>query len=498
MKAKSRHFVLTIALCVLGAGMLLLLTRTLAVQVQATQITEPTMNETNAVAAQAMYDLKPTLIDRFDGTFTTAYQIGRAITHTGSAQYEWGRVITSPAGFTDTLWCAAGGSPPRNPDSDNYVNNMNTTVTYGPIGLRDAITVELQFAHRGSLADSGDRFEWGISTNGSTFTYTAVSPAGTWQTTTLSSVSNSNLASLLDKDQVYLAFRFRSDGSGTARGVFLDNVQVRTTYDASAFLPVIYRDWFQEYTYTHNFDPPSSTWTWPNGYYIRSVSEMLGDGYAYSEIAPYEFEDSDDFGIATAIQFAYGYKQDADTSHVYYISIEDNHDHVFLTGPSDAYALGDNWQYEAWMRRASDGDVNVREYGIMISPSPMDPRYPGGDNVYTFHIRLWTPDPDGTWIVKKWKVNSSDDHPAYWEQKGNSGLVSEANHVWNVFRIERSGDTLYFRLAPGGNPTNLQTVHTVTDANLADKYYVGFYAANAEISAWREWQFDNVSVHAAP
>ena len=38
----------------------------------------------------------------------------------------------------------------------------------------------------------------------------------------------------------------------------------------------------------------------------------------------------------------------------------------------------------------------------------------------------------------------------------------------------------------------------MTDPNLADKYYVGFFAANNEISTWREWQFDNVYVHAAP
>ena len=500
MQNRTKSRFVTVAVSILGAGLLLILLRAGAVQVQAAAGVEAVLPQSSETVAQNGSILPELMVDSYDGTFTTTYAIQRAITHTGSAAYSWGRVIASSGGFTDTLWSAGGGpGAPLDPDTDDYPNNVTTTITYGPIDLRQAVTVELEFRHWISTA-VGDGLEWGYAPDGSVFTYTDVTPstAGIWEAAAHSSASDAGLAALLGHNRAYLSFRFHSNDSQVDRGVFLDDVRVRAEFDRTVYLPVAAQNWFQEYTYQHDFNPPASTWTWPAAYYFRSVPTASEENMLHQRYLPQELEDTDEYGIATAIQFEYGYLKDSDGSDVYHISIEDNFDHVFLTGPaSEAYAMGEHWEYEAWMRRATDKNVDLREYGILISPTPLDPRHPQADDVYTFHIRNWD---SGYWLIKKWKVNNTDDHPGDEIKKG-TGKLSTSYKTWNQFRIERDGDTLRFKIAHGSTPPNWSTispVYTMTDPNLADKYYVGFFAANNEISTWREWQFDNVYVHAAP
>jgi hypothetical protein len=499
MNSRTRRHFVTVALSLLSAALLLIVLRAGAVRVQADVDVETSRLQLSETVVQNGSTLPEVMVDSYDGTFGTTYSVPRAITYTGSAAYGWGRVTTSSGGFTDTLWAVGGGTGTAlDPDADDYPNNVTTTITYGPINLRQAVTVELGFRHWIATA-SGDGLEWGYSPDGSVFTYTDVTPGteGIWEATTLSSASDAGLASLLGQ-RAYLSFRFHSNGSQVDRGVFLDDVRVNAQYDVEIYMPVASRAWFQEYTYQHNFNPPASTWTWPAGSYFRSGLASSEDSLLNQHYMPQELEDVDEYGIATAIQFRYGYLHDTDGSDVYYISVEDNYDHVYLTGPaSEAYAVGEHWEYEAWMRRATDKDVTLREYGILISPTPIDPKHPEADDVYTFHIRNWDP---GYWLVKKWDVYGSDDHPGDEIKKG-TGKLSTSHKVWNQFRIERDGNTLRFKIDHGSSPPNWSTispVYTLTDPNLADVYYVGFFAANNEISSWREWQFDNVYVHAAP
>lgn len=474
MNGKSRRILITLALSALGAGLLLLLTRTGATDVQAEQsIEQPAEARVEPVSAQAMYDLRLLFVDGYDGTYTSTYKIPRAITYTaGSAPYTWGRVLTSTTEFTDTLWCVRGEmGASLDPDTGFYTDGVTTTVTYGPFSLRDAITIELEFSHWVSMS-VGEAFEWGVSTDGSTYTYTEVTTttAGDWETTILSSASTPALADLLDQDTVYVAFRFQSDNDALVdRGVFLDDIQVRTTYDTRTFLPLIFRDWFEEYTYTENFEPPYQSPAWPYGS-VRNAASVDEE-------------------------FAYGYMKDGDGSNVYFISIRDNYDHVFLTGP--AYVMGDTWDYRAYMRRASSDGVDLREYGILISPTPINPKNPDADGVYTFHIRMGY---GGLWLVKKWDIYSLGSRKGYeqgWPWKGTTGHLTEAVDKWNTFRIRRRGDTLYFDAMKEGESGLYEITH-IDIPDLADTYYVGFFASNNAVTSWREWQFDNVYIHAEP
>jgi hypothetical protein len=104
-------------------------------------------------------------------------------------------------------------------------------------------------------------------------------------------------------------------------------------------------------------------------------------------------------------------------------------------------------------------------------------------------------------VVKKWDIRGIDSHPGDEIEKGETSKLTIGIKQWNQFRIERNGDTLYFKLTHGSTPPSLgdyKTVYTLTDPSLPDTFYVGFFAANREVTASREWQFDNVYVHAAP
>lgn len=234
-----------------------------------------------------------------------------------------------------------------------------------------------------------------------------------------------------------------------------------------AYFPILARDWFEEYTMQDDFDPPLPGW--PAGS-VRNV-------------------------VTVREEFNYGPFVDGDGSTVYQLGMRDNFDHVFLTGP--LYVLK-NFEYEAWMRRLSAERDQQLEYGILISPTPIDPANPHAEGVYTFQIQLGY---SGAWWVKKWDVYNLDTHPAQKIANGASSVVTEGYKQWNQLRIRRVGDTLHFDATHGNTPPgpgDWVNLASHTDPSLPDQFYVGFFGAHPNITMWRYYQYDNVYVHAYP
>jgi len=234
-----------------------------------------------------------------------------------------------------------------------------------------------------------------------------------------------------------------------------------------AYFPIVAREWFEEFTASENFDPPVTGW--PAGS-VRNV-------------------------VTVHEEFNYGPFVDDDGSTVYQLGIRDNFDHVFLTGP--LYVLK-NFEYEAWMRRLSADRDQLLEYGILISPTPIDPAHPYAEGVYTFQIQQGY---SGAWWVKKWNVYDLDTHPAQKIAHGESSAVTEGYKQWNQLRIRRVGDTLYFDATHGNTPPgpgDWVTLARHPDPGLPDRFSVGFFGAHPNITMWRYYQYDNVYVHAYP
>jgi hypothetical protein len=236
------------------------------------------------------------------------------------------------------------------------------------------------------------------------------------------------------------------------------------TITPQAYLPMVARQYFKEYTYQDDFSNWASGWPW----YMNSVD--------------------------------YGYKQDGDGSKVYHIRMYDTNAHLFVSGPG--LAVG-NFDYQAQVREATTaqplwwGD----EYGILLSPAPIDPNNPSGGPVYTFQVQLHA----GSglyplYAIKKWTDLAQLQKTLIREETAGDWLTNLPK-FWNRLRIVRSGNTLDFFISrqEGTGWTAWQHVYTYTDSGLPAELYVGFCANHAEEGAYTiEFQFDNLWLHAYP
>jgi hypothetical protein len=161
---------------------------------------------------------------------------------------------------------------------------------------------------------------------------------------------------------------------------------------------------------------------------------------------------------------------------------------VWVTGPVTTSL---DFDYHAWVRwtESGSGDVRYNEYGILISPTPIDPRNPHGNGIYTFQIRLWNPP---VWLVKKWTINNWHDHPAVELDTGWTGdKITRLARFWNYLRIQRTGNQLTFSIARQHNE-GWQVVYQLTDNALPQEMYIGFFAAHDDYSYKLVFQFDEV------
>jgi hypothetical protein len=236
------------------------------------------------------------------------------------------------------------------------------------------------------------------------------------------------------------------------------------TVTPRAYLPIVFRQPFIDYWYEDNFENWDSGWQWgTNG-------------------------------------FDYGYKQDSDLSRVYHIRMDDEDDIVFVTGPSQAKATA-NFDFESLLRRSTDkqplcwGD----QYGILLSPTPINPKSPSGAPVYTFEIELYIGDTYNTYYsVTKW--NALPSNRTVLKRAGENDDLTGLAKFWNRLRIVRTGNTLDFYVSrqEGSGYRPWKHVYTYTDVALPANLYIGYYASHSCDDLGKyvvEFQFDNVKLH---
>lgn len=240
--------------------------------------------------------------------------------------------------------------------------------------------------------------------------------------------------------------------------------------------PLIINGYFTPYTFDDDFSTPSSLWP------VGKFSEYKSDRSAY---------------------FEYGYKTTPDGYDVYHIRVKDLNDYVFMTGP--AMVMGD-FTYEAKMRR-SIIKTPLRwedEYGLLLSPTEINPKDPYGRHVYTFQIQLWVADDedDPHAIVKWWDIDDM-----YNRTSTKLHDVADGTHLtdeyeeWNQLRISRSDGILRFamRAHDGGGWSSWTETYHISDPALSRELWIGFYARHAPKESYNiEFDFDNVHTSSAP
>jgi hypothetical protein len=198
-------------------------------------------------------------------------------------------------------------------------------------------------------------------------------------------------------------------------------------------------------------------------------------------------------------EFDYGYRTDGDSSKVYHFRMDDEDDIAFVTGPG---RVAGNFDYTAWVRLATFEQPKkyFDEYGILISPTPIDPENPVVNGAYTFHVKLKKGSGvNSSWAIAKWTGPTKNARTVIREQEETSQLTDDVK-VWNTFQIRRSGDQLSFWLTHQYAGA-LQQMWTLTDSTLPYDLHIGFYGAHSEddLGTYRiEFQFDNVTANSAP
>jgi hypothetical protein len=137
----------------------------------------------------------------------------------------WGTDDYNPSGGTKCAWCAKSGTLGIEPETKNYANQMNSWMIYGPFDLSDAHDAKLVFSFWLNSENGHDYFKWLASIDGTNFNgWQKTGKTNGWAIETFDLKAVPNIGTLCGKSEVWIAFYFVSDSSGTSDGAFIDNI----------------------------------------------------------------------------------------------------------------------------------------------------------------------------------------------------------------------------------------------------------------------------------
>ncbi|HJZ46770.1 MAG TPA: hypothetical protein VKE41_06375 [Roseiflexaceae bacterium] len=120
-----------------------------------------------------------------------------------------------------SAWPAGGGFDGKapSPDDENYFNNLNTWMIYGPFDLSDAQDAAMAFYLWRDIK-ANDTLFYGASLNGLDFYGDFVDGTVDWTDTFF------DLSSYAGHNAVWVGWQFKSDASGTAAGPYIDDILI--------------------------------------------------------------------------------------------------------------------------------------------------------------------------------------------------------------------------------------------------------------------------------
>jgi hypothetical protein len=150
--------------------------------------------------------------------------------------YRWGRRTCQPFTGSYSAWAAGGGADGEALACGSaYPDNTATTMVYGPFSLADAQMAQVRFKLRYDQVLANDDFCW-LASDGTVVGGLCLNaqPSG-WTTLDLdlgALDTGTQIVSVLGQPQVWVAFRFTSDGAGHASpGPSVDDVLIRKCLD---------------------------------------------------------------------------------------------------------------------------------------------------------------------------------------------------------------------------------------------------------------------------
>ena len=136
-----------------------------------------------------------------------------------------------------SAWVANGGANGVDPQYNNYANNMDSWMMYGPFDLSGCSAADFEFYYWNKSEANYDFFGWGASPNGSNvYGWQLSGSQESWN------YVDFDLAQYLGDSSVWLTFIFRSDGSNTDIGTFVDDIALwcLTETDVKSWTYMVY------------------------------------------------------------------------------------------------------------------------------------------------------------------------------------------------------------------------------------------------------------------
>ncbi|MFW6150778.1 MAG: C1 family peptidase [Chloroflexota bacterium] len=174
----------------------------------------------------------------FEASFPGDWLVGP---NTGAAEAFWGKESYRAYTGTYSGFCAGAGPDGVDPPA-HYPNNMDAWMVYGPFSLADATDAELDFWLWLDTEYQHD-YLWVCASTGSNFYGVGMSgDKGGWVQESFDLTDVHMLGNVCGEPEVYVAFRFWSDSSGTDYGAFLDDVVLKKYVPATNNPPDIPSD----------------------------------------------------------------------------------------------------------------------------------------------------------------------------------------------------------------------------------------------------------------
>lgn len=190
----------------------------------------------------------------------------------GETGHLWGKDDYKPHNGIYGAWCAKDGENGLDPQFNNYPNNCNTWLVYGPFDFRDASDAELHFYFWNLSELDKDWFWWTASKTGQWFYGTKVS--GYWDSWNFRNFDLTDvpyLGNLCGEDSVWIAFIFQSDETNSYKGAFVDDIALRKEIQEGVYFWPLSRGNTFRYGLTSAFGPRilivgnDTTFDWHNG-----------------------------------------------------------------------------------------------------------------------------------------------------------------------------------------------------------------------------------------
>jgi hypothetical protein len=147
------------------------------------------------------------------------------------APYRWGAETFRPFSGTRSGWCAGGSEsgsfPDLKPQFDNYSDNMNSLMIWGPFNLAAARDAWVDFHYWHETEACCDDFFWGASIDDGLYHgYLVSGSSAGWQQERFDLTNVPTLGDLTGEAQVWVAFVFTSDFSIALEGAYVDDITI--------------------------------------------------------------------------------------------------------------------------------------------------------------------------------------------------------------------------------------------------------------------------------